>query len=336
MKRTLASRAALIGLAVAIGGCTSSAKRTALPEGTRFTAATDASSVAAARLLADGNYGLAIEMYRRILAATPDDPAAVEGLALCYDRLRRYDLSDVYFQKALALAPRNEAFYRAYAASLTAQGRQDSAALLDLDMRAMLAAASATPAAPPLPAQPVTPTPPTAAPALASAAAAPVAPAPVVATGPRLEQLAPGVVHLILPPALGAGRGAILASPPTPVPVSAPARAASPKPLAATLTPGALRNTMVVNAAGRKGVAARVQSYLAGRGWRPLDRGDSGMRIAVSRILYPPSGEATARRLARTVPFPTRLYATTQANRIQLLVGGNALRFAARPAGGRQ
>ena len=65
MKRTLASRAALIGLAVAIGGCTSSAKRTALPEGTRFTAATDASSVAATRLLADGNYGLAIEMYRR-------------------------------------------------------------------------------------------------------------------------------------------------------------------------------------------------------------------------------------------------------------------------------
>ena len=32
MKRTLASRAALIGLAVAIGGCTSSAKRTALPD----------------------------------------------------------------------------------------------------------------------------------------------------------------------------------------------------------------------------------------------------------------------------------------------------------------
>jgi len=333
MKRTLASRAALIGLAVAIGGCTSSAKRTALPEGTRFTAATDASSVAAARLLADGNYGLAIEMYRRILATTPDDPAAVEGLALCYDRLRRYDLSDVYFQKALALAPRNEAFYRAYAASLAAQGRQESAALLDIDMRAMLASVSATPAAPP-PAQPVAPPPPTAAPALASVAAAPVAPAPIVATGPRLEQLAPGVVHLILPPARSAGKAAISVLPQ--VSASAPAPVVSPKPTAATLTPGALRNTMVVNAAGRKGIAARVQSYLAGRGWRPLDRGDSGMRIAVSRILYPPSGEATARRLARAVPFPTRLYATTQANRVQLLIGGNALRFAAKPAGGRQ
>ena len=336
MKRNLASRAALIGLLVAASGCTSSAKRTALPEGTRFTAATDASSIAAARLLADGNYGLAIEMYRRILVATPDDATAVEGLALCYDHLRRYDLSDVYFQKALALAPRNDAFYRAYAASLTAQGRNDAAALLDLDMRTMLASASATPAAAPMPTQPVAPPPPIAAPALASAAAVPVAPAPVIAAGPRLEQLAPGVVRLILPPARSAGRGAILASSPAPASVPAPSRVASPKPTATPLVPGALRNTMVVNAAGRKGVAGRVQSYLAGRGWRPLDRGDSGMRIAVSRILYPPSGEATARRLARAVPFPTRLYATSQANRIQLLVGGNALRFATKPTGGRR
>jgi hypothetical protein len=328
MKRTLASRAALIGMAVATSGCMSSAKRTALPEGTRFTAATDASSVAAARLLADGNYGLAIETYRRILVATPDDPAAVEGLALCYDRLRRYDLSDVYFQKALALAPRNDAFYRAYAASLTAQGRPDAAALLDVDMRAMLASASVTPAASPPSNQPVAP-PPIAAPALATAAPVPVAPAPVVSAGPRLEQLAPGVVHLILPPQRSTVRAGILV--PLPVPTLAPARVASPKPIAATLAPGALRNTMVVNAAGRKGIAGRVQSYLAGRGWRPLDRGDSGMRITVSRILYPPSGEATARRLARAVPFPTRLYATTQANRVQLLVGGNALRFIAKP-----
>ena len=338
MKRNLASRAALIGLLVATSGCTSSAKRTALPEGTRFTAATDASSIAAARLLADGNYGLAIEMYRRILVATPDDATAVEGLALCYDHLRRYDLSDVYFQKALALAPRNDAFYRAYAASLTAQGRNDAAALLDVDMRTMLASATVTPVAPPAPTQPVAPPPPIAVPALASAAAVPVAPAPVIAAGPRLEQLAPGVVHLILPPARSVGKGAILASSPASAPAAVPtaSRVASPKPMATPLAPGALRNTMVVNAAGRKGIAGRVQSYLAGRGWRPLDRGDSGMRIAVSRILYPPSGEATARRLARAVPFPTRLYATSQANRIQLLVGGNALRFATKPTGGRR
>ena len=336
MKRDITLRVAIVGLFVATSGCMGSAKRTALPEGTRFTAATDASSVAAARLLADGNYGLAIEMYRRILIATPDDPAAVEGLALCYDRLRRYDLSDGYFQKALALAPRNQDFYRAYAASLTTQGRGDDAALLDVDMRAMLASASTTPAVATAPSPPVQPSAPrpTAPSVLAAAAAVPATPGPVVATGPRLEQLAPGVVRLILPPERRAGRAAILA--PAPAPVSAPTRVASPNPTAATIAPGALRNTMVVNAAGRKGIAGRVQSYLAGRGWRPLDRGDSAMRITVSRILYPPSGEATARRLARAVPFPTKLYATAQANRIQLLVGGNAQRFAARAAGARR
>ncbi|HEX7850766.1 MAG TPA: hypothetical protein VF485_13635, partial [Sphingomonas sp.] len=174
MKRDIVLRVGIIGLFVATSGCMSSAKRTALPEGTRFTAATDASSVAAARLLANGNYGLAIEMYRRILIATPDDPAAVEGLALCYDRLRRYDLSDGYFQKALALAPRNDAFYRAYAASLTAQGRGEDAALLDVDRRAMLASASAAPSSPVEPSAPL----PIAPSVLAAAAPLPATPAP--------------------------------------------------------------------------------------------------------------------------------------------------------------
>lgn len=325
----LALRIAIGGLLAATSGCMGSAGRmAALPEGTRFTADSAASSSAAARLLADGNYGLAIEMYRRMLAATPDDPEAVEGLALCYDRLRRYDLSDVYFQKALALAPRNEAFYRAYAASLTVQGRQEDAALLDVDRRAMLAAAdprsaAASPAVPPasLPAMPVPMTP-----VLASAAPIAAVPRPMVPSGPRLEQLAPGVVHLILPPDSGTARNLPL-SRTMPPRAAAPVAVIAPKPVAASSTPGALRNTMVVNAVGRKGLAGRVQSYLAGRGWQPLDRGDSGMRIPTSRILFPPMAEATARRLAQAVPFATRLYPVAKANRVQLLVGANALRF---------
>jgi len=332
MKRDITLRIGIIGLFVATSGCMSSAKQAALPEGTRFTAATDASSVAAARLLADGNYGLAIEMYRRILIATPDDAAAVEGLALCYDHLRRYDLSDGYFQKALALAPRNDVFYRAYAASLIAQGRGDDAAVLDIDMRAMQAVAAAPADTPPSTAI-TSRAPPAAAvvPALAAAAVTLTAPPVPAPARPRLEQLAPGVVRLVLPAQpSGLGTSTVFMS------IPPRARPLTPKPSAAALLPGALRNTMVINAAGRKGIAGRVQSYLAGRGWRPLDRGDSGMRITVSRILYPPSGEATARRLARAVPFPTKLYATTQVNRIQLLVGGNALRFATKPTGARR
>jgi len=359
MRRDLPLHAAMIGLLAMAGGCTGSAKRmAALPEGTRFTADQDASSVAAAHLLADGNYGLAIEMYRRMLAAAPDNADAVEGLALSYDRLRRYDLSDVYFQKALALAPRNEGYYRAYAASLTAQGRQDEAALLDVDRRAMAAAAAPpaagaqTAAAVTVPPQPAVPA--AAAPVLASAAPVAAVPRPPVPSGPRLEQLAPGVVRLILPPAAEPAGSATVsiaipprvvavqpkpaAAAPAPAPkpgAAAPVPAAVTKPAAMPPAPGALRNTMVVNAVGRRGIAGRVQAYLAGRGWQPLDRGDSGMRIPTSRILYPPMAEATARRLAQAVPFPTRLYPVSKANRVQLLVGANALRFDPRAARGK-
>lgn len=323
MKRDISHRIAIAGLLAATSGCMTSAGSYALPEGTRFTTDSAASPAAAARLLADGNYGLAIEMYRRMLAAAPDDADATEGLALSYDRLRRYDLSDVYFQKALALAPRNEPFYRAYAASLTAQGRQDEAALLDVDRRAMLAAA--TPDAGPLPAAAIPPSPaaPAAAlPVLAGAAAVPPLPQPAVPERPRLEQLAPGVVRLILPP-----EPAPVGSPTVSIPI--PPRAAAPasKPPVGVEAPGVLRNTMVINAVGRKGIAGRVQSYLATRGWQPLDRGDSGTRIVTSRILYPPAAEPVARKLAQALPFSTRLYAVAKANRVQLLVGGNALRF---------
>jgi len=349
MKPRLPQRIAIAGLLAATGGCMTSAGSMALPEGTRFTVGSTASLATADRLLADGNYGLAIEMYRRILAATPDNADAVEGLALSYDRLRRYDLSDVYFQKALALAPRNDAFYRAYGVSLTAQGRQDEAALLDVDRRAMLAAAApdaapqvaaATPLAQPTAVAASTASSPVAAasspppavpasvaPVLAGAAAVPVVAQPVSVRGPRLEQLAPGVVHLVLPPekpSVGAATASIPIPPRASAVATRPAAAPPPPPA------GALRNTMVINAVGRKGVVARVQSYLAGRGWQPLDRGDSGMRIATSRILYPPMAEPTARKLAQALPFPTRLYTEAKANRVQLLIGGNALRFDAK------
>jgi hypothetical protein len=346
MKPRLPQRIAIAGLLAATGGCMTSAGPIAFPDGTRFTSNSAASLTTADRLLADGNYGLAIEMYRRMLAAAPDNADAVEGLALSYDRLRRYDLSDVYFQKALALAPRNDAFYRAYGASLTTQGRQDEAALLDVDRRAMLAGAQAAATTPPQ--QPAAATAPSTvaaatpsreaapapvAPVLAGAATVPVVAPPMSSPRARLEQLAPGVVRLTLPPEMRSVGGATVS---IPIPPRASAIASRPAVAPPPSPAGALRNTMVINAIGRKGVAARVQSFLAGRGWQPLDRGDSGMRIATSRILYPPVAEATARKLAQVLPFPTRLYAMTKANRVQLLIGGNALRFDAKRAARRR
>ncbi|WBY07499.1 tetratricopeptide repeat protein [Sphingomonas sp. 7/4-4] len=139
MRRGTASRLALCGILLAANGCMGSDGRLALPEGTRFTGKPEVSLAAAQRFVANGNYGLGIETYRRYLSANPEDARAVEGLAIAYDRLQRFDLSDRYFQQALALAPRDPEIYMAYGRSLRAQGKDFDADLLDVDMRAMLA-----------------------------------------------------------------------------------------------------------------------------------------------------------------------------------------------------
>ncbi|WEK42503.1 MAG: LytR C-terminal domain-containing protein [Candidatus Sphingomonas colombiensis] len=305
----------MLSALLATAGCSRATVRADVPEGTRFTADAKGSADKAARLLTDGNYGLAIEMYRRMVAIDPDDAGATAGLARCYDRLQRYDLSEVYFQKALALAPRDPALYRAYGASLRAQGRQAEAELLAIDMDAMLAPAGAAAAVVANAGAGKSPAPTRDAEGigvvLASVAAVP--PAPPALPGQRLERVAPGVVRLVMPqmryadigrPSAAAGNLQVVP------PVNAP-----------------LRNTLIVNAVGRKGIAGRVQSYLSGRGWQSLDRGDAKGYLTVSRILYPPAEQATAKRLAQAVPFRTRLYPLSQANRVQLLIGENAIGF---------
>lgn len=307
MKRDMPMRILLAGALVASNGCMMAGNRMALPEGTRMSSQGAGSRTDADRLRADGNFGLAIEAYRRLLAANPEDAAALEGLALSYDRLQRYDLSDTYFQQALALAPRNQDYYLAYAASLKAQGRNDEADLVAVDMRA-ITAPDTTPAPPP---------------GVAISAPVPVQPpAPIQPDGPRLERVSSGEVRLVLPdPDKSA-----------PVPASAPPPAkASPvmTPPAAAIQPGVLRPTSIVNAVNRKGTAGRIQSWLARKGWNGIERSDSPQRLSNSRIIYPAAGADTAQRLARAVPFRTRLYASSRANRVQLLVGENALPFAA-------
>src|SRR5687767_11938616 len=134
MRRGITSRLALYGILLAANGCMGSDGGLALPEGTRFTGKSEVSLAAAQRFVANGNYGLGIETYRRFLSANPEDARAVEGLAIAYDRLQRFDLSDRYFQQALALAPRDPEIYVAYGKSLRAQGKDFDADLLDVDM----------------------------------------------------------------------------------------------------------------------------------------------------------------------------------------------------------
>ena len=57
--------------------------------------------------LALGNVGLAVEAYRKALRDRPDSVAALIGLATCYDRMGRSDLSRRNDEMALAVDPAN-------------------------------------------------------------------------------------------------------------------------------------------------------------------------------------------------------------------------------------
>jgi len=312
MRRGIISRLALCGILLAVNGCMGPKGGLALPEGTRFTGKSEVSLAAAQRFVANGNYGLGIETYRRYLSANPEDAKAVEGLAIAYDRLQRFDLSDRYFQQALALAPRDPEIYTAYGKSLRSQGKNFDADLLDVDMRAMLAqdAPNAGIAAidvhPPAISAPVV---------AASQAIVPAAPSGAVTRNVRLERSSAAEVRLVLPPdTVATSYGAVRRD---------PVAAAPP-------TPPALLPTRIVNAAGRQGIARRIQIFLDSRGWSRVDTGNSAVRLGESRIVFPVGSGDAARRLARALPFRTRLYPSSRAGRLQLFVGGNAVSFDAR------
>lgn len=140
--------------------------------------------------LALGNVGLALEAFRLARRDDPNSTAALAGMADCYDRMGRFDLSRRYYETALALAPADPELLGAFAASLQLQGLNGEA----LKVRQEVAARSASPiAAEPTPALAVHPAPdladsapapmPAARTAIAPVASKPVPPASLPASG---------------------------------------------------------------------------------------------------------------------------------------------------------
>ncbi len=78
--------------------------------------------------LALGNVGLALEGFRKVLRDRPDDVRALVGLAHCYERMSRFDLSRRYYESALANVPDDPAVLAEFAASLEQQGKVSQAA----------------------------------------------------------------------------------------------------------------------------------------------------------------------------------------------------------------
>ncbi len=61
-------------------------------------------------LLDAGNYGLAIDAFRRALGKGEETAASLNGLAVGYARIERVDLAERYFREAMAAAPGNAQF----------------------------------------------------------------------------------------------------------------------------------------------------------------------------------------------------------------------------------
>jgi hypothetical protein len=79
------------------------------------------------RHLALGNVALALESYRKALREQPESIEALVGLAHCYDRMARFDLSRRYYEEALAIVPADPGVLNALARSLDTQGRSEEA-----------------------------------------------------------------------------------------------------------------------------------------------------------------------------------------------------------------
>lgn len=267
--------------------------------------------------LALGNVALALEGFRK---AHREDPASIEalaGIADCYDRMGRFDLSRRHYEMALAIAPRNPALLGAFAVSLDRQGkageavrvRTEIAALAELQEQAdeppveMAAAQPVTTPAPVGPSVTIALPPPrpvdsVAAPELAQQklAVAPVGPsvtialppprpATTTAAAPRLERLSLTEVALVT----GSG------------PKWKPQPFAKPQSARTVIrSAGELR---LLNAARVEKLAARTRSYLGSFGWRQVAIGDAAIVRSRSLILYPKDNKAAASRLAARLGF---------------------------------
>ena len=98
--------------------------------------------------MALGNVALALEAYRK---ASREDPASIDalaGIAACYDRMGRFDLSRRHYEAALALEPHNQTILAMLAASLDQQGRSSEAAMVrnEIQQRLVTPAPAADPA----------------------------------------------------------------------------------------------------------------------------------------------------------------------------------------------
>ena len=260
-----------------------------------------------------GNVALALEAYRKALREEPASIDAMVGLAACYDRMGRPDLSRRHYEMALATQPAEPALYVAFAQSLDSQGRAPEAARVKAELAARVVAPEATRAVPGT--VPVLPPPP--APSV-TVALAPPRSAPVAVdhpkTGVRLERLSLGEVALV-----------------TGGPLRWESRTIARTARSTTIRfePQPATTVTLLNAARVRGLAARTRQYLAARGFRGSTIGDAPAVRQHSVILYLAADRARAERIAAQFGFALERQANSGAHGTKgmtILLGRDAAR----------
>ncbi len=290
-----------------------------------------------------GNVALALESFRKAAREDPTNVDALVGIAACYDRMGRFDLSRRNYEAALAIAPGDPALLTALAASLDQQQLGAEAARVRGEIGARMAAAEAPVAAPeprPVPSTgvaatallPVLPT--TVADAVAAAldsgkwlrepppAQVRQAAAPPRRDGPRLERLSMGEVKLIT--ASGPQWRIQQDRPQVRKPLSG---AAAVRQAAATRA-----GIRVYNAARVERLAWRARSYLVGRGWAVAQVGDVELPRSRSLIVYPVDRRATAAKLSSQLGFA--MEQRPNVRQVTILLGRDAADLPMLKAGG--
>jgi hypothetical protein len=271
-----------------------------------------------------GNVALALEGFRKALREEPGSTDAMNGIAACYDRMGRFDLSRRYYEMALAVAPGDFRLYANLALSLEMQGRTQEAAEVRAEALSRSgrqeipggAAAQVSRAgvsigarnsveAMPIP----RPAPPDAetslsivahrssmieAAASVSIALPPAEPAPGRQSSVRLERLSLGEVALVTSGPLR--WTPIVSERLDPAMLAAKARARSSTAAALTL----------LNAARSQGLAARTRALLQRGGLRQIAIGDAPQVQRSSFIAYPSSRRAEAAMIASQLGLPLR------------------------------
>src|SRR5262245_6045313 len=77
--------------------------------------------------LSQGATGLAVEQFRRALRSDPDSVPALNGLAVAYDEIGRFDVAQGLYRRALSIAPQSVQTLNNLGRSLLRQGEFGSA-----------------------------------------------------------------------------------------------------------------------------------------------------------------------------------------------------------------